>query len=333
MKKIIALLVLIFLINSFQDSFAFSGGAGEGPSGGDGSEGGTPPPQTPNPSPPIDYCAQKGVHCIDKVNERPSGEFVLLDSVSSMYSDKFHFPGVHEITFNAYGGFLTSAAVTASSDDNILWINNPLESAEKIKIYLKNSHTLSYTFSNNEISISIPAGSWINITKEEKSLVIQGTGGDIRISVIRESLGEYRALKYAVQNGNLIYSNGKITEKILSQTIFAFFDMDKGFGYIKLNPKDSFEYYDLEKKENSYSLYNNGNNIFEFGIEDAGLSADILPQISPVNFGYFHTKGQKQILLNGIVAYKRIQSYAQLKLYRHSGVELAPDLIRSRNPP
>jgi hypothetical protein len=90
--------------------------------------------------------------------------------------------------------------------------------------------------------------------------------------------------------------------------------MDKGFGYFKLNPKDSFEYYDLEKKENSYSLNNNGNNIFEFGLEDAGLSADILPQISPVNFGYFHTKGQRQILLNGIVAYKRIQSYAQLKI-------------------
>jgi hypothetical protein len=33
-----------------------------------------------------------------------------------------------------------------------------------------------------------------------------------------------------------------------------------------------------------------------------------------VNFGYFHTKGQRQILLNGIVAYKRIQSYAQLKI-------------------
>jgi hypothetical protein len=263
-QKIFLIFIVILLVSIFRVSGLPCEGCGSEKD--DHGGGTTPPPYNPD-NPPIDYCAQKGVHCIDKVNERPSGEFVLLDSVSSMYSDKFHFPAVKDITFNAYGGFLTSAAVTSSSDDNILWINNPLESAEKINIYLKNSHTLSYSFSNNEISIAIPSGSLINISKEEKSLVIQSTGGDIRISVTRESLGEYRTLKYAVQNGNLIYSNGKITEKILSQTIFAFFDMDKGFGHIKLNPKDSFEYYDLLKKENSYSLYNNGNNIFEFGYQ------------------------------------------------------------------
>lgn len=291
-----------------------------------GDGGGTTTDPTPNiPTNSHTYVAGNGAKVVNEVGFSESGNTASVGSADSIYTSNFVFNDVINTVFTVSDHILTSATVTSGKDDNIVVINNPFDpiGSEKIKIYLNNSQTMTYSYDTENVTIGIPATSKMMVTKGTKNITIEPNGANTKIIIDNSKITKdgqtYDKPQYTIFNANLTYQNKNIIERLITAgNASVRIDTEKGFGYLLLNgqtqilPGDSYEYYNLTKKEFSYSLYNQGQSTYEYGFLKGGFIYELLSVIAPtaINYGF---EGSSEITLKGIIEYKRMQSYDQLK--------------------
>ncbi len=254
-----------------------------------------------------------------------SGNSFHVDSAQSIFTGGFVFNDVGSTNIAAEGNKLIFATVVSAKDNNVFFIKNPTDpyEIERIAIMLNASQAISYSFDGENATIALPEKSKMLVIKGSKNVTIEPNGANTEVTIDNSKIigdkGAYDKPRYTIFNANLTYQNKDIMERLVTQGEASVrIDTEKGFGYLLLNgkvdirPGDTYEYYDLKKKEKSYSLYNPGSMAFEYGFLKAGFVYDLLPVINLAlaNYGF---EGSEDITLRGIIEYKRIQSFNQLK--------------------